>query len=202
MITATLQQALVQITEEELAAKAAGRDGYLEAVEPMLVRRDGKLFIDAKHPGYKPFRRRFKVERPATPKPRKLYGRVRPGDLVAGVLKQLGVVKVSCARCQQKQREMNALGWWGCWKRRAELVQWFVDQARRFGITVESETAWGLLKAGLRHASEHKEAAPPAATPSDPPATIPPYHPIRLPRFLPPTSRTTPSGHNAPERFP
>jgi hypothetical protein len=83
----------------------------------------------------------------APPKPPPLPG---PGDVVKLVLHRLGYVADSNCGCEAKRQEMNALGWWGCWRKRAELAEWFAAKAAAQGITVDRATVPGLLVAAWR----------------------------------------------------
>jgi hypothetical protein len=74
-----------------------------------------------------------------------------PGDVVKAVLDRLGYQGASGCSCEEMRQRMNAWGWWGCWRRRDEIVAWFTAKANDQGIVVERATILGLLRAAWRN---------------------------------------------------
>lgn len=52
--------------------------------------------------------------------------------------------------CTDRAEQMNAWGWWGCWKQRKTIAGWLVEEARQRGHTLEADKALPLLLAAWR----------------------------------------------------
>lgn len=77
---------------------------------------------------------------------------IRPGDLVSLVISHMGHgISAGCG-CNEMRRKMNEWGWWGCWRRRAELVAWFVKKATEAGVAVDRRSVAGLIRTAIREA--------------------------------------------------
>jgi hypothetical protein len=76
-----------------------------------------------------------------------------PGSLVRTVLNRLGFHRTKNCGCKRMCRQMNEWGWLRCaTTHRAEIVAWFCDKAKEVGVTVTSESVWGLIRAAIREA--------------------------------------------------
>lgn len=65
-----------------------------------------------------------------------------PGDVVKAVLAKMGYSSDGHCGCEPMRAKMNAWGYWGCWRHRAELVEWFRAKAKAAGIEV---SAMGIM---------------------------------------------------------
>lgn len=73
-----------------------------------------------------------------------------PGSLVEIVLNQMGYVKTNGCGCNKMKNWMNRLGWWGCWKRRDEIIDWFYKKAQETNISIDQKSIYGLFKAAIK----------------------------------------------------
>lgn len=85
-----------------------------------------------------------------------------PGDAVALVLAKLGYKstehglvcpdgkRMGQCGCEAMRRKMNEWGYVGCWRRRKEIGAFFVQQAARCGVALDSAGVLALMKAALR----------------------------------------------------
>ena len=73
-----------------------------------------------------------------------------PGDVVKLVLARLGYRPHPNCGCDEFRQQMNEWGWWGCLRRRREVVAWFVSKAREQDIAVADDSVWSLVRAGMR----------------------------------------------------
>src|SRR5262249_46396607 len=73
-----------------------------------------------------------------------------PGGVVKLVLARLGYKPHPKCGCDEFREEMNRWGWWGCVRRRTEIVGWFVAKAREQGIAVDDHTMAALVRGGMR----------------------------------------------------
>ncbi len=73
-----------------------------------------------------------------------------PGSLVSIVLSKLGYVAGPLCGCRAFADKMNAWGWWGCYRNRQEIVEWFTLKAREQNIEVDGVGVWSLVKTGIR----------------------------------------------------
>ena len=64
-----------------------------------------------------------------------------PGDVLHVVLQRLGYP--ACGGCRRMRRQMNAWGWWGCWRHRDELLAWFKAKGKERGVKL---TVSGLFR--------------------------------------------------------
>jgi hypothetical protein len=91
------------------------------------------------------------LREPAGPATPPVPSATRPGDLVHLLIKRMGFVATSGCGCAAMQKKMNDWGWWRCaFVHRGEIVEWFVARAADAGVTVTSQTVWGLLRAAIR----------------------------------------------------
>ena len=73
-----------------------------------------------------------------------------PGDAVKTVLKKLGYSATGGCGCGCMRKKMNDWGWLGCLRHRQEILNWFTQQARQQGISVDRPALWPLLQAAWR----------------------------------------------------
>jgi len=74
-----------------------------------------------------------------------------PGDVVKIVLEKMGHKSAGGCGCEAMRQKMNAWGYWGCLKHRAELVEWFTAKAKEAKIEIDGDGIWALLAAGLQY---------------------------------------------------
>jgi len=82
-----------------------------------------------------------------------------PGDVVKLVLSRLGYRPHANCGCDEFRQTMNAWGWRGCFRRRAQVVQWFAEKAREQGIAVDDANLWSLVRAGLKDLIRRRRGA-------------------------------------------
>lgn len=139
-------------------ASAARWPGYLDELKAVAVKVEPhQLTIDVRDPRYVAIKERGRKIRgnPHAKTDRKKHPLASPGSLVSSILKELGWKETTGCGCAAMRRAMDRLGWSGCFWHRAEIVAWFVAKAREQGITVDSESVWGLLKAALKQSDEN-----------------------------------------------
>ncbi len=86
----------------------------------------------------------------------------QPGYLFSTVIKTItGRYAVTCGRCMERMGMMNRWGYWGCWKNRAVIVNWLLEEAAGRGHKVSRAQVWSLFQAALREVrqSRNKNAA-------------------------------------------
>ncbi|MEO0966196.1 MAG: hypothetical protein AAFY08_13890 [Planctomycetota bacterium] len=85
------------------------------------------------------------------PKPSPPTLTTRPGSLVKwGIWKLTGEVPSPRCRCAERARLMDEWGWSGCWKRRREIIDWFVSEAAKRGHPIKRSAVRSLLLAAWR----------------------------------------------------
>jgi hypothetical protein len=83
-----------------------------------------------------------------------------PGSIFSKVIFKLtGQETKLCARCTTRMRQMNSLGWWGCWKNRATILEWLAEEARRRGHAISETQLSGLFRAAIKEAFGKRERA-------------------------------------------
>jgi hypothetical protein len=90
------------------------------------------------------------IGRPSNP------SRVQPGSLLSAVIFKI-TGKRACGACSARMRTMNENGWWWCWKNRATIVGWLVEEAKKRGHEIDENAVLGLFKAAFK---ESKTASP------------------------------------------
>lgn len=87
---------------------------------------------------------------PRTP-PEERKRRLKPGSLLATaihhVTKETGT---STCNCTARMNQMNAWGWWGCWRHRRTIAGWLTEEAAKRGHAIGERQALDLLKAAWR----------------------------------------------------
>lgn len=73
-----------------------------------------------------------------------------PGDVVRNVLACLEIRAASNCGCEAMRQSMNQWGWWGCWKRRREIVEWFSLKAKEQEITIDARLVLRAIVAAWR----------------------------------------------------
>ena len=87
-----------------------------------------------------------------------------PGDLVQIVIDKLRFTAASGCGCAAFKRKMNEWGWWGCWRNRDLIVDWFVEKGSEAGVEIGRASVYGLLKTAIReYRRTRKSLAVPAA---------------------------------------
>jgi|GEM_PF-6799746 hypothetical protein len=74
--------------------------------------------------------------------------RAEPGDLLAAVIHAISGER-ACVPCDRRRRTMNGWGWWGCWRRRATIVGWILEEASKRGHAVDGSRARALFRAAI-----------------------------------------------------
>lgn len=82
--------------------------------------------------------------------------RMRPGDLLAIAIKRITGI-APCGACGIRKKQMNAWGWWGCWKNRETIVRWIVEEGAKRGYEVSSKSALSLLKGSFLEVRKRRE---------------------------------------------
>lgn len=83
----------------------------------------------------------------------------RPGDLFSRIIHKItGRYALTCGRCNTRMGIMNSWGWWGCWRRRQEILGWLAEEAATRGHRVESDKLWTLFQAAWRELHAHRAA--------------------------------------------
>lgn len=167
-MTAHIPQAELDARLDRLPPEA--RPEYLANLEQLIVSRNADGFtIDKSHPTWALMHARYKEARAVTvlagktKRPLLAFG---PGRVVGAVLKRLGFT--CTGGCRWFAEKMNRWGWLGCYRNRAEIVDWFCAQARRAGIEVSREDVWPLVWAGIKDVWKRRGRVSPP--PSAPPA--------------------------------
>jgi hypothetical protein len=81
------------------------------------------------------------------------HSKFSPGDVAKYIISKLGLGDAErCSECRAFQWQMNRWGWWQCWKRRKNILAWFVTKARAKGVVVDEESFYRLFKAGAKFA--------------------------------------------------
>ena len=72
-----------------------------------------------------------------------------PGDVVKTVLSRLGYDAGPNCGCEVMRQRMNTWGWWGCWRHRGEILEWFKARGKERGVElttaglfIELRRAW------------------------------------------------------------
>jgi hypothetical protein len=88
------------------------------------------------------------------------YSKFSPGDVAKYIISKLGLGDADqCSECRAFQWQMNLWGWWQCWKRRDEILAWFVKKAKAKGVLVNEESFYELFKAGAKFARSTRRPA-------------------------------------------
>lgn len=66
-----------------------------------------------------------------------------PGDVIKLVFAKMGYISGGDCGCETMRKQMNDWGYWGCWKHRSELVEWFNAKAKEAGVQV---TPAGIMR--------------------------------------------------------
>lgn len=72
-----------------------------------------------------------------------------PGSVVRTVLHHIGYQAHWDCGCAAFAEKMNCWGYVGCWRRREEIISWFIKKARDIGVEVNRDRVWSLIWAGL-----------------------------------------------------
>jgi hypothetical protein len=71
-----------------------------------------------------------------------------PGTLLSILIQQLtGKQSADCSACSARANQMNAWGWIGCWRERATIAQWLMEEAGKLGHKTDENTVLVLLTA-------------------------------------------------------
>jgi hypothetical protein len=83
----------------------------------------------------------------------------RPGDLLALlILRVTGQQSGNCA-CEQRQQQLNAWGWWQCYRNRTTVIGWLCEEAAKRGHPISADKALSLFKAALLEVRRVKASA-------------------------------------------
>jgi hypothetical protein len=77
-------------------------------------------------------------------------GLLKPGNVVAIILKKLGYQSHKGCGCRALAEQMNKWGWRGCIRNREVLIKWFAIKAEESGIEITKDSLWALIKGGLK----------------------------------------------------
>jgi hypothetical protein len=91
----------------------------------------------------------------------------KPGTIVERMIKMAGFTPVAGCRCGQFKAWMNEIGWWGCFRNRQKIIDWFVEQASRAGVEFAHKDARGLLWTVLREIQKERAGKRNGAPASD-----------------------------------
>jgi len=83
--------------------------------------------------------------------------RILPGNLVSMILKQMGYKSTGNCGCNSFRNKMNDWGWLGCLKHKQEIVEWFSKKAKESNVELDSNTLWGLIKAGIKELRKQRK---------------------------------------------
>lgn len=93
----------------------------------------------------------------------------RPGDLFSSIIHKItGRYALTCGRCLNRMGLMNQWGWWGCWRRRQEILGWITEEAAGRGHVVASDKLWTLFRAAWKEIHGHRVAQRKIAEPPRP----------------------------------
>lgn len=73
-----------------------------------------------------------------------------PGALLSILIQQItGKSSPGCALCSARAKQMNGWGWIGCWRERATITQWLVEEAAKLGYKTDRNKVLLLLTAAI-----------------------------------------------------
>lgn len=72
-----------------------------------------------------------------------------PGDYLDKLIKLAGYTTKATCGCADMRQHMNAWGVRGCWRRRQEIIDWLVHQAKKHDARLPSPDLSGLVAAFL-----------------------------------------------------
>ena len=128
----------IQISELQKAS-AHRPPGYLEEVMSKGRQEAGHLLIEDEN--YLELCKKYSAKRA----PVRDFG---PGALLSILIQQLtGKSSKDCAACSARAKQMNAWGWIGCWRSRATIAQWLIEEAGKLGHKTDESSVLLLLTA-------------------------------------------------------
>lgn len=75
----------------------------------------------------------------------------RPGSVLKVAIRLVtGDEPSSGCGCSDRAGQMNAWGWWGCWKQRKTIAGWLAEEAQKRGHELDQAKALPLLLAAWR----------------------------------------------------
>lgn len=137
-------------TEHKVSVKAiaAGKSGwplgYMDRLQKAIVRRDAEwVVLDTAHANYIAARAAHdQAGSPASP--------TTPGAFAEWLIHQIGFEMSPTCACRAKRNEMDRNGWVWCVRHSAEIIDWFVGQAKAHKVKLSRDDAVGLFKAGIK----------------------------------------------------
>lgn len=83
-------------------------------------------------------------EKAASPQRKKR--RLKPGSFVKVILSGIGVKEIPGCGCSEMQQRMDELGWFGCWRNRDEISDWFVSKAKQYNVIADRNAVFAMMR--------------------------------------------------------
>lgn len=90
---------------------------------------------------------------PAKPAPR-----LSPGSLLTTAIKLItGTDPGPNCQCKARARKMDSWGWMKCWRERAAIAEWLVEEARKRNHEIDEHKALSLFKAAWKEIRQRRK---------------------------------------------